>query len=121
MARTRTVQLFLAALAAALLTLQLFAHGAPAVAANAPEPATAVGQASLSEEPVEPEELCGHYRNRDRREQEEDHLAVAATHGMTPSTAVPAAVDADGSPAALPYEQRAPGSRSRAALQVFRC
>ncbi|MET7519653.1 hypothetical protein ABZS88_40985 [Streptomyces sp. NPDC005480] len=121
MARARTVQVLLAALAAALLALQLFAHGAPAVEAHAAEPAAAVEQASLCDGgPVESEEHSGHHWNRDRQ-RAEDLLAATATHSMAPTTPVPAAVDADGAHAAPPDKQRAPGNRSPAALQVFRC
>lgn len=119
MARTRTVRVLMAALAAALLAFQLFAHGAPAVEAHAAEPAAAA--ASLCDGPVEPEELSGLYWNRDRKQQEEDLLAVTATDSMAPATAAHAAADADGSPATPSDEQRAPGSASPAALQVFRC
>ncbi|MEU1075969.1 MULTISPECIES: hypothetical protein [unclassified Streptomyces] len=121
MARTRTVHVLLAALAVALLALQLFAQGAPDLAAQATEPPAAVGQASLGDGPIEPEDLYGHHGNRARRQQEEDLLAVTSTRTMASAIAVPGAVDADVSLAAPPNEQRAPGNRSPAALQVFRC
>lgn len=121
MARTRTVQVLLAALAAALLALQLFAQGAPDLAAQATEPPAAVGQASLGDGPIEPEDLCGHHGNRARRQPEEDLLAVTATRSTASATAVPGTVDADISLAAQPNAHRAPGNRSPAALQVFRC
>ncbi|MFF7234443.1 hypothetical protein [Streptomyces sioyaensis] len=123
MTRARTVQVSLAMLAAVLLALQVFAHGARATQEPAAEPAAAQAQAhtavSSGHAPPQPEEMSGHFWNRCRPHVQGACGATAEPATQSPSVPASPALDACG--AGRYSERGVPGAKTLAVLQVLRC
>ncbi|MFE1771533.1 hypothetical protein [Streptomyces sp. NPDC059008] len=121
MTRARTVQALLGMLAAALLVLQLFAHGARGTEAHAAEPAGTGGHAVSCDHPPVPEEASGHHWTTRNRQDPEGVPTPSAGSDVPSPVAVPAVAAPDVSGAVRHDDAEASGDRSPAALQVFRC
>ena len=121
MPRGKRVWAVFAALAAALLALQLFTHTAPMAVAHAQETTTSQGEAAVCGDAHSSEEMSEHRLTRDRQRADEH-----ASDGPAYSSQV---MDADAvvaSPAISAARDTLRPSRpvtdlSPAALQVFRC
>ncbi|MGG7570133.1 hypothetical protein [Streptomyces sirii] len=121
MTRARTVQALLGMLAAALLVLQLFAHGARGTEAHLAAPAGTGGQAVSFDHPPVPEEASGHHWTTRSRQDPEGVPTPSAVPDAPSPVAVPVGAAPEASGAVRHGDTEASGDRSRAALQVFRC
>lgn len=119
MTRARTVQVFLAMLAAALLVLQVSAQTVRGAQKWSAEPVAAQAQtvSECGHVPPQPEEAAGQFWHRNRLDAQPDPTAETAT----PPHAAPAALAPDTVGARLYGGRGAPGDRTPAVLQVFRC
>ncbi|KAF5990696.1 hypothetical protein BOG92_000595 [Streptomyces sp. WAC00263] len=121
MSRGKPVWALFAALAAALLALQLFTHTAPMASAHEREATTSQGEALVCDDAHVPQETSQHYVTRDRQRSDEHASAGASSGAQTMGTHVAAAPSLS-SIARHTYRQPRPiTGLSPAGLQIFRC
>ncbi|QUW85517.1 hypothetical protein SMIR_41335 (plasmid) [Streptomyces mirabilis] len=121
MSRGKPVWALFAALAAALLALQLFTHTAPMAFAHEREATTSQGEALVCDDAHGPEETSQHFLTRDRQRSDEN-ASVGASSGAQTVGAHVAAASSMPSTAGHTYRQPRPATGlSPAGLQIFRC
>lgn len=119
--RGKSVWAAFAALAAALLALQLFAHTAPLGAAHEQEMTASQGEALVCDDSHVPEETSEHFLTRDRHRAGEHASGDPARSAAVMDAVTVAASSASSPPRHALRPSRPATDLSPAAVQVFRC
>ncbi|WP_159104151.1 hypothetical protein [Streptomyces sp. CdTB01] len=119
--RGKQVWALFAALAAALLTLQLFTHTAPLAAGHEPETTTSQGEVLVCDYTHAPKETSQHFLTRDRQ-RADGNASGSSSHRaqVMGDDVVTASSVSSGARPAL-HQSRPVTGLSPAAIQVFRC